>query len=101
MNIRISRNYYDPLTIIALSAVLTAGVGVASAAGAFGGNKNDSSGPPPIPTLPNQNKAEIDAKATQTRQRQILLASGGQTDYTGGTGSLLDTDTTKATLLGG
>lgn len=60
----------------------------------------DSPDNPSQGTLPDPNKAKADAQATQANQRKILLTSGGQTDYTGGTGVLTGSDVSKTTLLG-
>ena len=81
-----------------LIAVGMAGAGVGMAVGASGGG--DSKGPAAA-TPVDPTKAAEDAQAAQTRQRQILLATGGQTDMTGGSASILGSDTSKHTLLGG
>lgn len=81
--------------IAAIGGVVEAGVGLAQS------KKGGAAAPPPLPTAPDPNAAQNNADAAQTRQRQILLATGGQTDYTSGTGTLLGSDIGKATLLGG
>lgn len=63
--------------------------------------KSDAPSPLPLPNSPDSNKASSDASTAQTRQRQIMLASGGQTDFTGGTANLLGSDVSSETLLGG
>lgn len=64
------------------------------------GNAFDSKKPASA-DLPDPNKAKTDAASTVANQRQILLASGGQTDYTGGLGILTGSDVSKTSLLGG
>lgn len=56
---------------------------------------------PTQPTLPNSQTADNNSQATVANQRQILLAAGGQTDYTGGLGVLTGSDVSKSTLVGG
>lgn len=75
-----------------------AGAGISQLISGFG--SAPQGGPDPA-ALPNQDKAKMDAGNTVANQRQILLASGGQTDYTGGTGVLTGSDVSKTTLLGG
>lgn len=85
-------------TSVLLGAALVGG-GIAEGINALSfGSKNK--GPEQV-ALPDENKAKADASATVADQRRTLLASGGQTDYTGGTGILTGSDTTKTTLLGG
>lgn len=80
---------------------------VAAVAVGFGASEliqgmNDTPDSPPAPgTLPDANKAQVNAKNQLMDQRKTLLASGGQTDYTAGTGVLTGTDVSKTTLLGG
>lgn len=94
--------YYDPISIAALTvAAIGGGFAIEAVTGGLGGNKNSSSALPALPSPPDPNAAAGTADAAQTRQRQILLATGGQTDFTGGTGTLLGTDVQKQTLLGG
>ncbi len=67
----------------------------------LGVNKKNDANKPAAITLPDPSSAKDEAAATLKRQRQILLATGGQTDYTGGSGMLIGTDIGKTTLLGG
>lgn len=83
--------------IIAVASVVSAGVGIAEMIQGFG-NAPDK---PDAPPSPDANKAKIDASNTVANQRQILLASGGQTDFTGGLGVLTGADVSKTTLVGG
>lgn len=62
----------------------------------FGGG---TKGPTPV-ALPNQADASAKAAATIADQRAALLASGGQTDYTGGLGILTGSDISKNSLTG-
>lgn len=85
------------LTVGAL--IVGAGVGFGADELIQGFNKAPSS--PDQAALPNTVTAEKNAQATVANQRQILLAAGGQTDYTGGFGVLTGTDVSKSTLVGG
>lgn len=51
--------------------------------------------------LPDPEKAKQTAATDQANQRRSLLAAGGRTDVTGGTGVLTGADVSKTTLLGG
>lgn len=51
--------------------------------------------------LPTAADAKKIATTDQANQRRLLLAGGGNTDVTGGTGVLTGADVTKSTLLGG
>ena len=55
-----------------------------------GGSK--SSDTPTAPAAPDPNKAAQDALDAQNKDRRALLASGGKTDLTGGSGMLLGSD---------
>lgn len=74
-----------------------AGAGIAEMIQGF----SNSPDKPASADLPDPNKAKADAGNTVANQRQILLASGGQTDYTGGLGILTGSDVSKTSLLGG
>lgn len=58
------------------------------------------SGPAQVAT-PSVDVAKATADEAVTQQRRMLLASGGQTDFTGGSGSLLGGQVQSKTLLGG
>lgn len=89
---------FDPVTdILTILAIAGAGAGVGSIISGMGSTPKA----PDQAALPDPNKAAVDAQATQANQRRILLTSGGQTDYTGGTGVLTGSDVSKTTLLGG
>lgn len=88
-------------TAVIVGSALAGAAGATAISGGFGGDKKSESGLPAPPTLPDPTTAKDTAQAAQTRQRQILLATGGQTDYTEGSGAILGSDTTKQTLLGG
>lgn len=81
-----------------LLAAGLAGFGIAEVVGGFG---DSPSKPPDQPALPNQNAADKTAANTVADQRRALLATGGQTDYTGGSAVLTDKDVSKNVLLGG
>lgn len=88
---------FDPVTdILTILAIAGAGFGASEL---IGGMK-DSPKLPDQSTLPDKDKAGADAQAKINNQRLRLLTSGGQTDYTSGTGVLTGTDVTKTTLLG-
>ena len=53
------------------------------------------------PTTPSQSTANTTAAATVADQRATLLASGGQTDLTGGLGVLVGSDVKSSSLIGG
>lgn len=85
-----------PPVILALEAV-AAVAGIAEIAHGFSSTPKE----PDKAALPDQKTADASATNTVANQRQILLASGGQTDYTGGLGTLLGSDVAKSTLIGG
>lgn len=81
--------------------IALAGAGIGAGAAQLFSGSQDSPNMPNPPALPDPNQASQDAAKKITNQREILLRSGGQTDYTGGTGVLTGTDVSKTTLLGG
>lgn len=62
---------------------------------------NDAPELPASQPNPDPTKAKEQGQATVNNQRRALLAAGGQTDYTGGTGSLNNSDVARTTLLVG
>lgn len=87
---------FDPITILTIAAVGFAGFGVAEMIGA----SSDQPSMPGLPAPPDPNAAKNAAMDQSKAQRRLLLASGGQTDYTGGAGVLGTGDINKTTLLG-
>jgi hypothetical protein len=55
---------------------------------------------PGAAAAPDPNAAAAAAQAAQTDARKTFLASGGQTDFTGGLGILTGSDVSKSTLVG-
>jgi len=53
------------------------------------------------PTTPSQSTANTTAASTVSDQRATLLASGGQTDMTGGLGILTGSEIQSSSLIGG
>jgi hypothetical protein len=64
----------------------------------FGGGKTPSE--PALPVAPNMLIASNTASTAQTAARAAALQSGGLTDYTDGTGIVLGSDVSKATIVG-
>lgn len=87
------------MAFLATIVIGAAGIGF-GASQLMSGMDDIPSAPDPV-TPPDPMKAEQAAKAKLMDQRKILLATGGQTDYTSGTGVLTGTDVSKTTLLGG
>lgn len=65
------------------------------------GLSKSSSTKPQQVALPDPNAASKDASTSVNNQRALLLAAGGQTDYTSGLGVLTGSDVSKTTLVGG
>lgn len=53
------------------------------------------------PPVPNQSAASAAASTSVNTSRAALLASGGQTDETGGLGILTGSDVANTSLIGG
>ena len=64
----------------------------------FGGGKTPSE--PALPAAPSISTASNTASTAQTAARAAALQSGGLTDYTSGTGIVLGSDVSKATIVG-
>jgi hypothetical protein len=97
----------DPITI----GILTATIGTLAVAGGVyeginaiaGGNKEKKAQSDLLgaaPAAPDPNAAATQAEATLTQNRRTLLASGGNTDVTGGA-PILTGNTKSNILLGG
>lgn len=63
------------------------------------GDKKQSA--PNMPALPNPDDATKRAEDEQRQNRRLLLTTGGQTDYTGGTANVKSSDVLSRSLLGG
>lgn len=62
-----------------------------------------SSTPPtqaPLPTTPTPDAALVEAQAQADQRRKTILATGGQTNVTGGSAILQPGQTSSKTLLG-
>ena len=92
---------YDPGTIalVAAIAVGTAG-GLAATEAVFGGKGAKAPDVPAQAALPDPNAAAQTALDAQTAQRKALLASGGQTNVTGGGANILGSDIHSLNLTG-
>lgn len=64
-------------------------------------NKPPKSPSSTAPSLPNESTASTTASTTVASNRATLLASGGQTDETGGLGILTGSDVSTTSLIGG
>lgn len=60
-------------------------------------NQPKAPGLPPVPSLSDSEKA---AKDAQTQQRRAVLAAGGMTNVSGGTGIILGSDVSSVSLVG-
>lgn len=95
---------YDPFTIMAVVATVTAaaGVGVAATSMAHQPKMPNAPTPASLPAAPDPNAAAQTAQDKLVAQRRTLLSSGGETNLTGPGGSPLSPgDTVSKTLLGG
>lgn len=84
--------------------VVAAIIGATAAFGAtelVEGLSKGSKASPEQAALPNQAAADQAGSTTVQNQRQLLLAAGGQTDYTDGLGSLTGADVSSKSLVGG
>lgn len=81
--------------IIALVAGLAAG-GIAEGISAL----SSSPKTPGLPATPSLDSASTTAQADQTAQRRALLAAGGNTNITNGTGIVLGSDVNSVSLVG-
>jgi hypothetical protein len=82
---------------IIIGALLGAGVGL----GAESLLNKPKSPSDTAPDVPNTSNASAAASNTVTSNRAALLASGGQTDETGGLGILNGSDVATTSLIGG
>ncbi len=91
--------------IIAAATVASAGVGIASATGAFsgGGGKSSAPGMPvlqPLPIPPTDKSAEVQAAAERQRKAAGLAKGRESTLLTGGLGDTSIAPVVRKTLLG-
>lgn len=82
------------------AALVLGGLGGFGIAEAVQGMSKSPSAPAQA-ALPDSGTATDKANSKTSNTRQLLLASGGQTDYTGGLGVLTGSDVSKSTLVGG
>lgn len=82
------------------TALILGGLGGFGIAEVASGMNKSADNKPNAPAAPDPTKAQADATSTVNNQRQILLAAGGQTDYTGGLGVLTGSDVSKSSLVG-
>lgn len=93
----LSSTRFDPITdVLTILAIAGAGFGAAEL---FNSTSNQPKTPDNQP-LPNQKVAQQTAQDQTNAQRKLLLASGGQTDYTGGSAVIGSGDVNKTVLLG-
>ena len=74
--------------IIAAAAITEGAIGISEAGKAK----------PEMAALPNKNLSQSAAQEQQDASRRAILASGGQTDLTGGSGILLGNDIKSVSL---
>ncbi len=95
-------NFHRPQRQYAIDALLLVGAGLAGAGiGEIVSGTSKSPSAPEQAALPDKNKADKAGATTIGNQRQLLLAAGGQTDYTEGLGFLAGSDVAKQSLVGG
>ena len=86
---------------MAVELIVGAVLGAALTEGVMAMTSSPKSPSQTAPATPDQSKANTNAASTVADQRAAMLASGGQTDYTGGLGVLTGSDVSKSGLIGG
>ena len=87
--------------IAGIIGAISSVAGIVQTVSSLSHSGKDKGSDPVLPPLPNQDTADKDAKEKLNKQRRTALATGGQTDYTGGGASILDSSINKVSLVGG
>lgn len=88
------RRLYDPMTIIAITSVIGAGIAGYSA------YETAHTKMPDMPGSPDPAKAEADAKESERKRRLMLAGTGAKTDLTQGKGIILGDSISTINLSG-